>query len=199
MSKCVIPFTGDLGTGMSLSVNFPAAGRKRKVRRRKPCGRLAPDVRPDDRKRVAQQPHRRGVKDGKGVDERAESPLGRLWLAEKIDEDQYNAGARFAAVVAEYRAVIGAPRADPGAGSPRRSNCALIDTACGADDCGCRRRQERYEVTYEVLARAGRPAMMAVKAVVIERREDGQDLAALRAGLAALAMEFGFTTRRGAG
>lgn len=181
---------------MSLSVNFPAEGRKRKSRRRKPCGRLAPDVRPDDRKRVAQQPHRRGVPDEVRTDERAESPLGRLMLRGKIDVDAYNAGTRFAAVVAEYRAVIGAPRADPGIGSGRRSNCALIDTACGAEDCGCRRRQERYDGAYEALARAGRPAQMAVKAVVIERREDGHSLDALRVGLAALAVHFGFTTHR---
>jgi hypothetical protein len=163
------------------------AGRKRKSGRRKPSGRLAPDKRPDDKLKIAAQPHRRGLEADQRLDERAESPLGRALLRGLVDRAGYDAGMRFAVVVGEYRATIEAPRAV--AGSGRGAPCE--PDLCEPEFCGCRRRRERYCRAYEALAGAGRAALREVIRVAIQGEEIGE-LPLLRLGLGALARHFGY-------
>lgn len=178
------------------------AGRKRKSGRRQPSGKLAPDKSPDDRKRIAAQPHRQGAPEALRGSERAESPLGRLSLC--LDEtgdpiisaEQYDAGELFAAMVWAYRAVLGAPRASAAAGPG--FECLVESSgepaACqqDPDGCTCLRRRTAYTQAFEALARAGRPAVLAVKRVVIHREAIlEQDLGTLKVGLTALAEHFG--------
>lgn len=143
------------------------AGRKRKGGKRYPSGGLVPVVKAEDvlRMRTSRQPHRRTLKSDDRLDERAESPLGRLLIKGVIDAECYDAGERYVAIVGQYRAVINTPRAT--AGSGRGMTCAVdsVETeemvdrfkavrvkprSCfeNAEDCACLRRQERYDAAY---------------------------------------------------
>lgn len=185
------------------------AGRKRKGGRRQPSGKLAPEKRPDDRVRIGRQPHRRGLKTKAAqIDERAESPLGRLWLRRDangdrlIDDEQLDAGDRYATLVWSYRAMIGAPRVSAGSGPGYLCRVEAFDnpSACrdDPDGCICRRRGDSYMRAFEALHEAGRAAILAVNGVAIRRDEVAteQDLIHLRAGLSALARHFGLTASR---
>lgn len=92
------------------------AGRKRKIRDRKPCGRLKPEKHPDDKKRASRQPHRRALKDEDRMSEKAESTLGRLSLQDVISNAHYEAGELYARVTGRYRSVIDSPHAIGGFG-----------------------------------------------------------------------------------
>lgn len=180
------------------------AGRKRKGGKRHPGGQLIkPQI--DLKTRTSRQPHRRGLKDELRADERAESPLGRLMLREAINNDEYDAGARYAFLVGEYRATIGAPRT--GAGSGRGFECLAVVIAdllgkpgslrgsCGDEEsCACLRRRKRYEDAFEALGDAGRGALMAVNRVSVQGAEPAaEEIVYLVAGLRALARHFGLT------
>ena len=87
------------------------------------------DKRPDDRVRASRQPHRRGLKSGDRLDEKAESPLGRMLLSGDLaahDEASpwpacawprdvkhesacYEAGLLYARVATIYAAQLGVP------------------------------------------------------------------------------------------
>lgn len=168
------------------------AGRCRKANAlRHPGGQL---VRGDeDARHVAlAQPHRRGWGVGrdkwgkvtdKRLDQRAESPLGRLCLAGRITRREYDAGRRFATIVARYRAVISAP--DPlgqrigGSGIP-------------ISDGEARERKEAYDEMFRALADAGHKSQRAVSRACVYG-EAAEDMDALRRGLSTL-VEFFFLT-----
>lgn len=147
-------------------------GRKRKVGPRHPGGQLK-HVKPDLATRTSRQPHRRGLKDALRRDERAGEPLGRMYLRGLIDNDAYDAGSRYAFLVGQYRASIGAQSG--GQGSGRGGGCSLDRTdgakllislfgkdkvvtsaACldDPDGCACLKRRTRYMQAYESLASA---------------------------------------------
>jgi hypothetical protein len=171
------------------------SGRKRKAGKRHPSGELVRDKRPDDRIRASRQPHRRGLKEGDRLSEKAESPLGRLNLRGIISDDQYEGCQHFVALVGQYRSTIGAPRSIGGSG--RGGGCPG-DCATNSDACVCLQRRERYMRAYEALAAAGRAAVMAIIRVAVQREElgRGEDEVNLLAGSSALARHFGLTGRR---
>lgn len=148
-------------------------GRKRKLGERYPSGQLKQKPKAereaDDRTRTSRQPHRRAVARAMRAggataadaavamgSEAAESPLGRLLLADLLltpgsddkqaARDRYDAGCMYAQVVGAYRSVIEAPRAV--AGSGRGFPCE--PKLCERDParCECRRRLERYQAAY---------------------------------------------------
>lgn len=86
-------------------VHLNRRGRRRKAGPRN-HGRLVPSQ--DVRGVVLDQPHRKwlqGAADGR-LDQKAESPLGRLNLAGHVSDAQLEAGKRMAKVVARYRVVL---------------------------------------------------------------------------------------------
>lgn len=162
------------------------------------------------------------------LDEKAESPLGRLSLTgERVDgkfkpfitAEQHDAGALYAHVVGAYRSVIEGPRSTGGSGRgfecgsevgnpierQVRVGAAVITMRawpCGASDdgCGCARRKARYDGAFEAVMRAGQRAAKAVARVAVHREDLApQDLVYLVEGLRALARHFGLTERRSSG
>lgn len=89
------------------------AGRKRKQGRRTADGRLAKAPRPVRAKAVTDvvtsQPHRRWLKEDRRFDQRAESALGRLYLAGKITEPECWAGERFRSILREFHVILASP------------------------------------------------------------------------------------------
>lgn len=196
------------------------AGRKRKSGKRYASGDLVPARAPDDRIRAARQPHRRCLDEAVRLDERAESPLGRLLLRgllATVDAigttnaggdaaaARYDAGCAYVAVTGAYRAVIEAPTSTSGSG--RGFGCAVEQTndadTCrrDPDGCGCLRRKQRYDGAFEALVRrAGMRAARAVARVAVHREDiPERDLPYLVAGLDALAHHFGLTRTRSRG
>lgn len=195
------------------------AGRKRKAGKRHPSGQLVrTDKTPDDRVRAGRQPHRRGVRADDRLDERAESPLGRLSLQRDdedkplISDDQYNAGTLYAVIVGKYRSLIEAPRGT--AGSGRGVECSALcraahellsarqredvhDGLFNTETCRCLARKWSYEAAFEALIAEGQRAAKVVARVAVHREDIApQDLVYLDVGLAALARHFGLTDRR---
>lgn len=165
-------------------------GRKRKSGRRKACGRLEQaDKRPDDRLKVARQPHRRELAGALPLDERAESALGRALLRKSITDAEYNAGVRYAVVAGEYRASIHVPRTTAGAG--RGYDCNPDWCSLESYRCECQARRNRYYRAWEALHDCGRHVLWQVVYVAIEDQEP-VSLPHLRAGLKALAEHFGY-------
>lgn len=89
------------------------AGRKRKLGRRIAGGRLANKPRPERVKAATDvatnQPHRAWLKENRRLDQRAESVLGRLFLAHLITEPECWAGERFRSLIREFHIVNAAP------------------------------------------------------------------------------------------
>lgn len=139
------------------------AGRKRKSGRRHPSGELVRDKRPDDRVRASRQPHRRALKEGDRLSEKAESMLGRLSLqidpaSDKkrpkslISAEQFEAGELYARVVGKYRSTIESPPSGGGFGRELPSgNAEPADaleqvephTRCGSENADPIERQMR--------------------------------------------------------
>lgn len=90
------------------------AGRNRKPGRRTANGRLAKPTTRSERQdtitsTVTSQPHRAWLKEGRRLDQRAESALGRLFLAHAITETECWAGERFRNLLREFHVVLAAP------------------------------------------------------------------------------------------
>lgn len=177
-------------------------GRKRKSGKRHPSGELIREVRPDDRIRTSRQPHRRKVEEGDRLDQRAESPLGRLNLCKDSDgnrlitADQLIAGQTYARIVGAYRSVIEAPSGT--AGSGRGSTCLeyWMPGAChqDPDNCSCRQAKERYDGAYEAVVKAGQRAAKTVARVAVQQEDPmREDIPYLVVGLRALVRHFGLT------
>jgi hypothetical protein len=177
-------------------------GRKRKGGPRHPGGQLVREKKPDDRIRTARQPHRRGVRSEDRMDERAESPLGRLALRNVITSAMHDAGSRFNVVVGAYRATIEAPKGTSGGGGARSSCWAEeADTAnycrIASDDCFCLRTKNTYDAAFEALSARGQIVAKVVARVAVHREDIlPQDLVYLKVGLEALARHFGLTGAR---
>lgn len=148
-----------------------------------------PEKRPDDKLKVARQPHRRDLAEALRLDERAESALGRALLKGSITRAGYDAGVRYAVVAGEYRASIAVPRAT--AGSGRGYDCFPDGCLATPESCQCRARRNRYYRAFEELSDAGRHVLWQVVRVAIEGGEP-TCLPHLRAGLEALARHFGY-------
>jgi hypothetical protein len=196
------------------------AGRKRKNGPRHPGGQLKKPKKKDldDATRTKRQPHRRALAKelrASGVaqldvdkfvaGEEAESPIGRLWAAGRLNlasdfdsqaaRDRYDAGNMFAQIVGAYRSVIEAPR--DVAGSGRGFGCLDLLCRLAPEMCECARRKARYDRAFEALAKLSRRALMAVNRVAIHREPIGEEeLVYLVAGLDELRRIFGLTERR---
>lgn len=144
---------------------------------------------------LAGQPHRRGLPEGQRLDPLAESSLGRLRLCDKISDEQVEAGRLFALCVGAFRAVFKAPRG-VGASSGIGSNCPTGGCGEFLIGCHCQASRDRYCAAYEALAASGRPAVMAVNAVVIQGEPCGDGLLfSLQTGLTALELYFGLRSK----
>jgi hypothetical protein len=139
------------------------SGRKRKAGKRHPGGELVRDKRPDDRVRASRQPHRRMLKEGDRLSEKAESLLGRLSLqidpesdkkkpTSLISAEQFEAGELYARTVGKYRSTIESPPSGGGFGRELPSgNAEPADPAektdlhirCGSDGADPIERQVR--------------------------------------------------------
>lgn len=173
-------------------------GRKRKsTASRYPNGRIREERPPSPAVIAARMPHRAGVDQSDCVSHMAESELGRIFLSGrpvKLSKGQYDAGVRFAGVVARYRATISGPR--PVLVGGRGYDCpGLLD----CDDCECRRRKAAYDEAFEALAQAGQQAAKAVRLVVIQDERCPYSLSTpLAWGLAALSRYFDVAEDTGA-
>ncbi len=137
------------------------------------------------------QPHRRGlaaVQTPRGIvdmrlDQRAETPLGRLRLGRHVSAVEYEAGRHYAKVVAQYRAVISARdpirQGHPGSGRDMQAAEA-------------RRRTAEFNDAFECLGGQSVQRLVARVAVYDEPCPYGS-LEALRSGLRALAVNFGMS------
>lgn len=185
------------------------SGRKTTFKGYDPSKPPAPEKKPDDRVRTSRQPHRRDLKDELRTNERAESPLGRLWLKKKISYDELLAGERLCVIVGAYRATIAGPRSTSGSGT-RRGSCPVEETgdpkACNVDPdgCGCLAARRRYNDSFHWLRTTttgvvrsngvakpvklnGRAVAMIVFRVCIHREEIADEhLVYLKAGLQGL-------------
>lgn len=86
------------------------AGRKRKTGRREPNGRVTRVAAADAMRVVAlSQPHRRALPEEARRDQRAESALGRLFLAGRISQAQCEAGERLAARKRAFSQALASP------------------------------------------------------------------------------------------
>lgn len=89
------------------------AGRRRKAGRRTADGRLAKKPRQQRVRDITDvatsQPHRSWLKEGQRRDQRAESTLGRMFLAGLITEPECWAGERLRSIIREFHVVIAAP------------------------------------------------------------------------------------------
>lgn len=89
------------------------AGRRRKIGPRQPNGepkRQPRAVRRDEIMGTAiEQPHRRWLPESVRLDQRAESALGRLFLAGLITEPECWAGERFRSLLREFHVVMASP------------------------------------------------------------------------------------------
>jgi hypothetical protein len=165
-------------------------GRKRKFKvERQPNGqarRKAVDV-----KAIAQtMPHRQEVRPEIRHDPLAETKLGRLRLAGRITQPQYEAGDKYADIVRRYRAVISAPGGEV-------SMAGVIVGPWGGsgamDDEEATRRKDQYNAAFEALeCGAGNRSARAVAHVAVYNRLEF-DLTDLKRGLTVLAEHFGLT------
>lgn len=182
-------------------------GRKRKSGRRTNSGALA--RKPIDyRAAVARQPHRIRLPEALRCDEKAESVLGCLNLIYRISkrtegnrpgitDEQYEAGRRYAVLVGNYLAMVGAPRSTAGSG---RGGHECMTGACSE----CQAATDRYMRAHEAIGRAcmGIPRIYrqthaAVNWVVIDDNLcNAEQLEWLKRGLSALADHFGLTNHR---
>lgn len=89
------------------------SGRKRKVTGREPSGAPQRACRAERRDAVMgtamEQPHRRWLPEASRLDQRAESALGRLFLAGLITEPECWAGERFRTLLREFHVVMASP------------------------------------------------------------------------------------------
>lgn len=86
-------------------------GRARKAGKREPNGQPQRKWGPnhDVRAVVTAQPHRRWLPEDKRRDQRAESELGRLYLAGRITETEAEAGEKWRGLVSAYLKCLAAP------------------------------------------------------------------------------------------
>lgn len=172
-------------------------GRKRKSGRRTSNGQLV--RKPVDYRSMAEQwPHRIGLPAALRSHERAESEIGRLNLANRISEQEYEAGRRYSVIVGAYLSMANAPRGMAGQG--RGYDCVgAMD--CPVDTCICLARTQRFQRAYEAIGDLGwkvaHRAHKAINRVVIQDFVCFADeVEALKLGLSVLARHFGLTNQQ---
>ena len=161
-------------------------GRKRKIGRREPNGRVQ-RVKAIDPKAVAKrQPHRRGVPAALAHDPKAECMMGRLCLNGLISETQYEAGVKYRTAVLRYRSAIEAPRAS------ETSMAGVIAGPSGGGTPISERRQieirNDYMRAFEAIEEAG-AARDVAHCAVFDRPPFALDK--VQRGLDALAVHYG--------
>ncbi|MFD2248918.1 hypothetical protein FHS82_001032 [Pseudochelatococcus lubricantis] len=112
-------------------------GRKtrRRQAKRTPSGAISrAGINQDQRATVLAQPHRRWLPETARKDQRAESALGRLYLAGYLTEGQVVAGERWRRLMADYARVIDAPRPTSGVLARMIEEAAGPDTEPPPDD-----------------------------------------------------------------
>jgi hypothetical protein len=174
-------------------------GRKRKAGNRTASGQLSRSMSAvlerGERELAMRQPHRAWLPEAHRLDQRAESELGRIYLAGHISEPQCWAGERWREIVREYRYFLASP-VTPGSALGRMVASTIDPDAWRNGESGTSERAETdEEKRSRVLARHGaalreipRSAFPVMEAVVIlDRALDPALLPALQVGLAALA------------
>jgi hypothetical protein len=159
----------------------------------------------DYRAMAAQQPHRASLPERFRFDERAGTVLGALLLTGQLVPHKrdgqlsaracalYEAGIRYAGVVARYRAMIGTPRMSSGLGKGYPCSGEL---ACGLDPqgkrfapCECKDRADDYNDAFGALA--GHQVQVVVHRVVVHGEEVPYwQVPIVRLGLGVLARHF---------
>jgi hypothetical protein len=165
-------------------------GRKRKSRARTPSGQLVKLPPPDFRAMAALQPHRIGLPEAVRASELGATYLTRLQATKRISGQMREAGERYAFLVSAYYATLPLPQRPHGVLDTGSSGPGYDCTDCTAQNCECLERHKRYARAYEALARAGRPATMAVNDAAV-RNSPVADIEVLARGLGALARYFG--------
>ncbi|BAF86834.1 hypothetical protein AZC_0836 [Azorhizobium caulinodans ORS 571] len=175
------------------------AGRKRKITQRQPNGqpkRLPRSERRDAIMGVAmEQPHRRWLPEGARKDQRAESALGRLFLAGLITEPECWAGERLRRVLHEFHIVLATPMTASSAAimvaSPVQQDAEGDLMAAERPETEEERRDRvlaSFDRATSVLKRVenSRSAIRDIDALLL-RDQVPQDIQPTRRGLAALA------------
>ncbi|MCB4767964.1 hypothetical protein LGR54_05050 [Ancylobacter sp. Lp-2] len=136
------------------------------------------------------QPHRAALPKGLRHSRLAESELGRLRLGDRISEREFTAGETYRQLVGAYRRAISAPRgAQSALGSLVADAFADTRLATGSEDARHARLERQYLAAKGRLAALPRGQTIAavVGRVAVHDAPVGDDIRALKAGLAALA------------
>lgn len=94
------------------------------------------------------QPHRRSVKGESRLDERLESPLGRLFFYSIISLDEYEAGKKYRQASLDYKSSIGAPY--PFAESVDNMDAIAGPMAMPSDE-QCLQRKQSFDILRKVI------------------------------------------------
>jgi len=160
-------------------------GRKRKEGvKRDTRGRSRGDLPDEARSVVLGQPNRASLPEALRLDQKAESPLGWLNLMNAITNQEYDAGKRYAEVVARYRAAIGIP-------DPERRPEAGQGSEFTREEVT--KRKEAYDNAFDCM---GFQAAQKEVAQVAVHERPMTNLKLLRCGLQSLALHFGLTRGR---
>lgn len=144
------------------------------------------------------QPHRAWLPKGARLDQLAESEIGRLHLAGKISEHELAAGQNYQRLVMAYRMTISAPACGTTAlGQMVGDAFANCDVSSEPEADRKARVGRQYDAARAALHRLPEGARIAavVGRVVVHDQPVEGDLAALQAGLAALADLWRMTPR----
>ena len=169
-----------------------ARGRKRKVGKREPNGRLQrPD--PDQIREVALSQRRRVVGQKEATSELAGFPLGILFIRRHIPKRSYvDAGIKWASLSAAYARIMGTPKATPQACQMNASFGIPIVTEMDPDRISA--IKEEYRSAYSALLDAGKRALTITNAICIEDACPSNEIQGfkdpLNDGLRALASHF---------
>lgn len=182
--------------------------RPRKTGRRNKDGRLANAPRAERAKSITDvatsQPHRRWLPDASRLDQRAESALGRLYLAKLISEPQCWAGERLRTLLREFHIILASPITVSTAaimvaeGVERPADADYLAAECPETEEERRDRVlEQFEAVKRRIGRleAARAVTTDLDALVM-RDIAPADLRNVCAGLAALADHWGYAETR---
>lgn len=168
-------------------------GRKRKPGPRTKAGQHSRAGQPSQRDHVLAQPHRRGLPENKRGDQRAESVLGRLYLAGHITEPECWAGEKWRRLMHDFHVVLATPVQAASAISamvaPGVEHSAEADHLAAETPETDEEKRERVMDAFDVVCgRLDSISLCALDAVVIQDRPPGPDaLPELRVALGQLA------------
>lgn len=173
---------------------------RRKQAKRTPSGQISrAGINQDPRSTALAQPHRRWLPEAMRKDQRAESALGRLYLAGYLTEGQVTAGERWRRLMTDYAQVIDAPRPSAGvlarmieekAGpdtEPPPDDDVKQDIALSEEEFRDRTLEAVRAARQEISARDGSGAVQRTLTRVVIDDTDVRDITHLIVGLHALA------------